>query len=279
MITTKLAQFAFAIIGISVCKAFSSLSTHHRHAHSSRRRYGLANGHRNDDRNFSRQRKGDCHATTTSSSLTMGIFDFIQENFLGSREGDFIPLEKSDGDTFGPGPLILMYAVPDSMDDEELKDMVEDGMPGRAREGVVIQRLSGMDMNGEGGDELLDSTVGEALNKAMTMNSSSSSGTSPLSTSARPIIVSSPENDPCPVLYFSGVSNKEMMDTYGIIADEIYQETNRVHWPACAKVVPPAMKKSMRRLLTEISGDHADAMNLRREEAEKTDESSDSDAK
>lgn len=257
--TKKLAPLAF-VIGISVGEAFSSLllTTKNHHVHSLQRL-------RNDDRKISRQQNGDCH-TTTSSSLTMGLFDFVQENFLGSREGDFIPLEKSDA--FGPGPLILMYAVPDSMDDEELKDMVEDGMPGRAREGVVIRRLSGMDMNGEGGDELLDSTVGEALNKAM-ISSSSSSKPAPLSTSAMPV-VTSPEKDPCPVLYFSGVSNTEMMDTYNIIADEIYQETNRVHWPACAKVVAPAMKKSMRQLITEISGDHADAMNLRREEAEKT---------
>jgi len=203
----------------------------------------------------------------------MGLFDFLQENFLDSREDDFIPLEKSNDDTFGPGPLILMYAVPDSMDDNELKDMVEDGMPGRVKEGVVIRRLSGMNTNGEGGDELLDSSVGKALDKAMDMKSSIITPLPIIPSAAKPIIVvSSPVEDPCPVLYFSGVSNTEMMDTYGIIANEIYEETNGVHWPACAKVVPPAMDKSMRQVLLEISGDHADAMRIRREEAEKTDE-------
>ena len=33
-------------------------------------------------------------------------------------------------------------------------------------------------------------------------------------------------NTPCPVLYFSGVTNTEMMTTYRIIANEIYQETD-----------------------------------------------------
>jgi len=54
-----------------------------------------------------------------------------------------------------------------------------------------------------------------------------------------------------------------------IIANEIYEEMNGVHWPACAKVVPPAIEKSMRRDLTEISGNHEDAMEIQREEAEK----------
>ena len=55
------------------------------------------------------------------------------------------------------------------------------------------------------------------------------------------------------------------------MANKIYEETNGVHWLACAKVVPPAMDKSMRRVMLEISGDHADAMRMRmrREEAEK----------
>ncbi len=33
-----------------------------------------------------------------------------------------------------------------------------------------------------------------------------------------------------------------------------------MHWPACAKVVPLALEKSMRQVLSEIMGDHADAM-------------------
>ena len=203
--------------------------------------------------------------TRQTSKLRMGLLDFIQNNFLDSREGDFIPLEKDDSDNYGPGPLILVYAVPQSMDNEELLDMIEDGMPNRNRNDINMQRLTSMDKNGFGGDnELLDVTVEEALNLAMDLCSSSSSGTT-----IAPIVTPavSTEQTPCPVLYFSGVSNTEMMDSYNIIANEIYEET--LYWPACAKVVPPAMNKSMRQVLTEISGDHEEAMKMRREEAER----------
>mmetsp|Transcript_9377 Transcript_9377/g.16306 ORF Transcript_9377/g.16306 Transcript_9377/m.16306 type:complete len:269 (-) Transcript_9377:126-932(-) len=249
---------AFLFILISACTGFSNL---------------IANRSSKFDAGFLLHRlpRRSVHLT---SSMRMGLFDFIQENFLDSRDGDFIPLEQSDDDTpFGPGPLVLLYAVPSTMDDEEFADMVEDGMPRRMKEGdsgVAIRRLAGMDASGEGGDELLNLTVGDALNKVMQTKSSSS-----VAISGNPIVAmgsTTPvfeDNGQCPVLYFSGVSNREMMDTYGIIANEIYEETSGVHWPACAKVVEPAMEKSLRRVLLDISGDHADAMRMRREEAEK----------
>lgn len=199
--------------------------------------------------------------TSKSSSLQMGLLDYIQENFLSSRSNDFIPLQESDDETYGPGPLIILYAIPSSMDDEELLDMIEDGMPQRKRDKVVLQRISGMDANDDD-DGLLDITVEEALDKIMVMQSDAK-------TYAKPTVGASTSSNECPVLYFSGVTNTEMMDTYKIIANEIYEETGGVHWPACAKVVQPAMEKSMRRVLTEISGDHEDAMKIRREEAEK----------
>lgn len=203
-------------------------------------------------------------------SLQMGLLDFVQNNFLDKRDGDFIPLEKINEQVFGPGPLIIMYAVPNTIQNDELLDMIEDGMPQRSRDEIKLQRLVGMDKNGEGGDfDYLDCTVEEALNKAMKSSNSIISGGIGTPTS----IVSSAEQGPCPVLYFSGATNSEMMDTYNIIANEIYEETGGVHWPACAKVVPPAMKKSMRQVLTEISGDHQDAMRIRREESEKAKES------
>lgn len=138
--------------------------------------------------------------------------------------------------------------------------MASDGMP-RRDEVTVIRRISGTLGEIElGGDALLDLTVGDALEKAMneqptTVTKSSSFG-----------VMS--DQGPCPVLYFSGVTNQEMMETYNIMASEVYQETQGVHWPACAKVVEPALKKSLRQVLTEISGDHADAMRMRREDAE-----------
>ena len=199
-------------------------------------------------------------ASATTTSLPMGIFDFIQENFLDSRDGDFIPLKNSDDDT--PGPLILMYAVPDSMDDEEFMDMIEDGMGIGAKDGVLIQRIAGtVDCENY---ELLDLTVGEALTKAMKDGTSAAPSSSPFVSA-----IADYNNTPCPVLLFSGISNTDMMSTYRIVANEIYEETGGVHWPACAKVVKPAMSKSLRQVLEEISGDHADAMRMQREEAEK----------
>jgi len=234
----------------------------------------------------------------STTSLAMGLFDFVKENFLDSRSEDFVRLEKSNDEIFGPGPLILMYAVPTSMDDEELMDMAEDGMPSRRAnsknddDGIVIRRLIGsldddgddnnIDNGGDGGDvsddALLDLTVGEALNMAMKNTPPPPSIPLPAKQQQQqPVVVvtSSPptiseEVSPCcPVLYFSGVSNTEMMETYNIMSNEIYEETNGLHWPACAKAVKPAMTKSLRQVLGEISGDHADAMRLRREEAEK----------
>lgn len=192
----------------------------------------------------------------------MGLFDF-----LNTREGDFAPLR--DNDTpYGPGPLILMYAIPKNMYDDELYDMIEDGMP--TTKGVVMRRLDDVLLHEDSArvnddDSLLDRSVEDALHLIMADgNKMRQSGD--LNTH---IAVRNTESDPCPVLYFSGVNNKEMMDTYRIIANEVYKETNGVHWPACAKVVEPAMQKSMRQVLIEISGDHTDAMRARKDVAEK----------
>ena len=186
----------------------------------------------------------------------MGLFDF-----LNTRQGDFVPLQSSE-DVYGPGPCIIMYAVPSGMDDEELRDMVEDGMPDVG--GVVIRRVDGIDLDDEGvEDELLNLSVQDALNRIMAEGDKQL-----LPREINTAIVTQPqENNPCPVFYFSGIANNHMMNTYNILANEIYEETNGVHWPACAKVVEPAMKKSLRQVLSEISGDHADAMRMRREQA------------
>ena len=59
---------------------------------------------------------------------------------------------------------------------------------------------------------------------------------------------------------------------YGIIANEISEETNIVYWPACAKDVPHVMEISMRQVMVEISEDYADTMMIRMDDAEKIDE-------
>jgi hypothetical protein len=127
-------------------------------------------------------------------------------------------------------------------------------------------------------DELLDLSVGEALDRAMAEKrvppapaAAAVPAADPASAGRRTVVGAAPpppppaagrrrRRQPCPVLYFSGVTNAEMMDTYRIMANEIYAETDGAHWPACAKAVPGAMGKSLRQVISEISGDHADAM-------------------
>ena len=195
----------------------------------------------------------------------MGIFDFLTK-----REGDFIPLKSNNNAPYGPGPCIIMYAIPSTIDDEELRDMVDDGLT--IRNEVVIRRVDGSDLEKEcaENDSLLDLTVGEALNLVMKEGSKTNANRDTNINTTISVSYSKQysKNDPCPVLYFSGIPNQEMMNTYNIIANEIYEETNGVHWPACAMVVEPAMSKSLRKVLMEISGDHADAMRLRRESME-----------
>ena len=114
---------------------------------------------------------------------------------------------------------------------------------------------------------MLDMRVGEALEAAMNTTDAPKSPEAKRAPIKQSTIAVG--KTPCPVLYFSGVTNGEMMSTYQIIANEIYEETNGVHWPACAKYVPPATDKSLRRVLGEISGDHEEAMMMRREEMAK----------
>jgi hypothetical protein len=215
--------------------------------------------------------------------MKMGILDFLQENnpFLNSREGDFIPLnnnndDNDDDDSIGP-PLLILYAAPSTIGIDEYRDMVCDGMPNRRvvdvvergdkeQQVIVIRRLEGMN---DDDDTVLDLTVKDASDTL----ASSAAAISTSATINKNIAASSPvlqqkneEMETCPVLYFSGVTNSEMMTTYRIIANEIYQETNGVHWPACAKVVRPALVKPLRQVLCEISGDHADAMRLQRDD-------------
>jgi hypothetical protein len=215
--------------------------------------------------------------------MKMGILDFLQENnpFLNSREGDFIPLNNNsddNDDSIGP-PLLILYAAPSTIGIDEYRDMVCDGMPNRRvvdnvvgrsdnekQQVIVIRRLEGMN---DDDDTVLDLTVKDALDTL----ASSAAAISTSATINKNIAASSPvlqqkneEMETCPVLYFSGVTNSEMMTTYRIIANEIYQETNGKHWPACAKVVTPALVKPLRQVLCEISDDHADAMRLQRDD-------------
>ena len=179
-----------------------------------------------------------------SSQLQMGLLD----RFLGKRDGDFVKLESSL-DTFGPGPAILLYGCPAGVTDDELKDMIEDGAPEATKVGVggvICRRIDASSTS------LLDRTVQDALDTVVKEGRTGSSGS----------IVGgeATSQPPCPVIYFSGISNTEMMATYRIISSEIYEETGGAANAACAKAVPPAMDKPLRQVIEEITGDHLDAI-------------------
>mmetsp|Transcript_28015 Transcript_28015/g.80980 ORF Transcript_28015/g.80980 Transcript_28015/m.80980 type:complete len:223 (-) Transcript_28015:348-1016(-) len=180
----------------------------------------------------------------SSSQLQMGLLD----RFLGNREDDFVKLESSL-DTFGPGPAMLLYGCPAGVTDDELKDMIEDGAPEATKAGVggvICRRID------DATTSLLDMTVQGALEKVVKEGSKISS-----ESIAGGGVTSQPA---CPVVYFSGISNAEMMATYRIISSEIYEETGGAANAACAKAVPPAMDKTLRQVVEEITGDHLDAI-------------------
>ena len=187
----------------------------------------------------------------SSTQLQMGLLD----RFLGKREGDFVKLESSL-DTFGPGPAILLYGCPAGVTDDELKDMVEDGAPEattKAAGGVICRRVDATSTS------LLDMTVKEALEQVV-KEGNRSDGSSSESGVVGGVEIPSQQQSPCPVIYFSGISNAEMMATYRIISGEIYEETGGAANAACAKAVPPAMDKPLRQVIEEITGDHLDAI-------------------
>ena len=211
-------------------------------------------------------------AKSTGTAIQMGLFDFFK-----TRENDFIKLQESQ-DVFGPGPLVLLYNVPNNIQDEELQAMMEDGAPSATKtasksynSGIKLYRIYPRDleqqMEQDGADSHLHSrshshaedTVLQVLEQAMEQTQA----VIPVSASA-PISDASHNysHNHIPILYFSGISNQEMMQCYNIIAREIYEETDGMANPACAKVVQPAMGKMFKQLVEEISGDHADAIKI-----------------
>jgi hypothetical protein len=184
-----------------------------------------------------RFQKSVTRPTSSSTHMSMGLLDSIS-SFLHDREGDFVKLEDSES-AFGPGPLLLLYNVPDGIEKEEFMDMLSDGAPQASKRGVVIASITSSDA------KLLDIPLSDALEQVI-----------------KGVVTTTPTLDQtkCPVLFFSGFRNDEMMETYSIIGKEIYEETGGSLIPACAKAVENAMGKPLRQVLDEISGDHEDVM-------------------
>lgn len=187
----------------------------------------------------------------TKTALGMGLFDFLR-----SRDGDFIKLQSSDESVFGPGPIIILYNIPHGLLNEELVDMIADGAPMATKScesGVKFVRIYPSDVVDD------NATYGD-MSVSQVLDSLLLNVPDEKETSGKNV-----ELDAAPILYFSGISNAEMMQTYNIIGKEIFEESQGAMNAACAKVVGPALSKSFKQLVEEISGDHYDAMNPRQE--------------
>jgi len=179
---------------------------------------------------------------------------------------------------FGPGPAVLLYNVPDAIDDEEVLEMLSDGAPTATSKGIALERIAATDL-GSDGDEVASSLVDLSLKDALEVVTQRKKSSSPASTKnafgiqapkqgafaiQAPAQQSPSTETGSPVAIFSGFSNTEMMASYNILGEEIYKETAGYGGPgmylACATAVPNAMEKQLRQVLMEISGDHAEAM-------------------
>lgn len=151
-------------------------------------------------------------------------------------------------ETYGP-PVVLLFGLPVGIAYDELVDMVSDGAPVATQRGDLVIRVVDRAAADRG---FLDWEVQRALQECYDNNSDSVDSDA----------TSTPLELPCPVVYCSGLANQEMMDAYNIIAREIYAETDGAMRAACAKAVAPAMQKTVRQVIGEITGDHMDAINV-----------------
>jgi hypothetical protein len=191
-------------------------------------------------------------STSSKTKLSMGLLDSLSK-FLQKREGDFVKLEETDS-AYGPGPALVLYKVPAGIEDEEVYDMLQDGAPKASAKGVSLARIA------DNYDKLLDMTVKEAMEQVVAFGMSAA--TRSKADDETPVLSTQMNDGGCPVLFFSGIDNAEMMATYNILGKEIFDESYGTINPACAKAVPNAMNKPLRQVMEEISGDHMDAMSL-----------------
>jgi hypothetical protein len=205
-------------------------------------------------------------------------------DFLRSRSGDFVRLEDT-AERYGTGPVLALRGVPEGIDDDEIRDMVEDGCASASAPAgapaaavVVVCRL-------RGNSPLLDLPLQEALEAILDRGRRQARGGSARAASAVVVVESgdattvsaSPEEGEddeavVPVLLFSGFRDDEMRSVYGLLGREINAEARSISGgafqqssasvAACAKAVPNAMSKPLRRVLSEVAGDHRDAAGL-----------------
>jgi hypothetical protein len=199
--------------------------------------------------------------------------DALVPDFLKQRSGDFEKLDNQSRDAFGPGPLLVLYNVPETMDNEEIRDMLDDATPHMSAR-CTLYRIP----NGNGDDSAMSSLLALPLEQALDemIRTGSRARAPSLSLAPLPKMSISKRKDAAPsslvpVLYFSGFTNADMMAVYNVVAPEIWAELASTtslsldddsvgQFPAaCAKLVPPALSKPLGQVLLEITGDHQDA--------------------
>lgn len=205
-----------------------------------------------------------CRKSSPATAMQLSWFQDLVPEFLKKREGDFIRLDES-ANVFGPGPLILLYNVPSSIDDQEFQNMIADGAPSVAgrcalhrieftpnsrAEESRLSETTNIDMPAS----LLATTVEEALERILKNPSL------PPTITQQEEVMTTAKTLQNGVLLFSGFSSNDMMAVYKIMAEQIYEETGGMNSVACAKVVPKAMHKPLGQVFEEISGDHQDAI-------------------
>jgi len=246
-------------------------------------------------------RNAAARMASTATALRMGLLDSVLSKFRkkdgdddDDGDGDFVRLQEMNNQFLGPGPVVLLYQVPDAIDDEEVRDMLLDGAPTATSKGISMARIATMDSDAmtakpksksrskaksksKSKSELIDLSLGDALEEVIRQpetNAASASTFPVLQPLTPPQQPSQPQAqaqmmEGCPVVIFSGFSNSEMMDSYNILGEELYKETasyGRGQYLACATAVPNAMNKPLKQVLWEISSDHADALQQKQQQ-------------
>jgi hypothetical protein len=199
-------------------------------------------------------------STMASSSLQMRSF-WDRLTGTGDQEGDFVKLNRQDGQEFGPGPLVVLYNIPDGVTNDEIADMLADGAPQANQKGITLYRIRVDEDSAGDVDAVLDMSMQDALQGIATKSLQDRYEPAPPGTlpaiGMPPIVMS----------LFSGFRNDEMLQAFQILSSECYQDAQIS--PACAKAVPKAMEKPLRQVIEEIGGDHRDAMRMMQQEQQK----------
>jgi hypothetical protein len=195
---------------------------------------------------------------SSSSSLQMSSF-WNRLTGTGDQQGDFVKLNPQDGQEYGPGPLVVLYNIPDGVTNDEIADMMADGAPQANQKGIILYRIRvDEESSSDDDDAVLDMPMKDALQGIATKSLQDHYQPAPPGT--LPAI----GMPPIVMALFSGFRNDEMLQSFQILSSECYQEAQIS--PACAKAVPKAMEKPLRQVIEEIGGDHREATRMIQQE-------------